>query len=664
MRKTLIFIISYILSFSLNAQLNTDRLTSIGRNALYFEDYVLSIQYFNQVIKAKPYLIDPYYFRAIAKIQLEDYVGAEADLNIVIDRNPFIHMAYYARGFAYKRQGKWNEAISDFNQALVHAPDNAIYIINRIEAYDELNRYNEALDDIDFLIRRSPKATELQFEKGRLLLMNKDTLGAFNTFNHLVEIDKHNPEAWGARALINIIMDRRDDALEDYNQSVKLKTRNPNTYINRGILNYEKHKYRQALADYDKAVELDSTNISALFNRALLRNEVGDYHTAIVDLDKILVLNPNMSEAIYQRGIINAHLGNNSEAIADFTNIIDKHPNFIPALYARAEMYDRLGNTKKAFIDRDKAYKIKEKHEKSDSDTDEDKIDTSAKVAIDDESVIKNIAQLFASNADSDKSKDGIRGYVQNQTVALNNQPNIVISYYQKSNNDLPIEHYNPELLQQLNEAKILRAPVHLVCDEIKLSEGMIAYHFASIDHLSSIIAGRMNEANLYLARAYDYALVQDFNNAIEDFSKAIFIDGQNALAYFSRANIRYKMLEFRMNNEVEETDNKQTADTYRYDYEMIMRDYDKVIELAPNFAFVWYNRANLLAYQKDYQAAITGYTQAINIESDFAEAYFNRALTYLFLNQRDKAINDFSKAGELGIYKAYSILKKLQSKD
>ena len=37
------------------AQINTDRVMTIARNALYFEDYVLSIQYFNQVINAKPY---------------------------------------------------------------------------------------------------------------------------------------------------------------------------------------------------------------------------------------------------------------------------------------------------------------------------------------------------------------------------------------------------------------------------------------------------------------------------------------------------------------------------------------------------------------------------------------------------------------------------------
>ena len=72
-----------------HAQLNTDRITAIGRNALYFDDYVLSIQYFNQVIKLKPYLSEPYLLRAIAKIQLGDYTGAELDCNAAIERNPF-----------------------------------------------------------------------------------------------------------------------------------------------------------------------------------------------------------------------------------------------------------------------------------------------------------------------------------------------------------------------------------------------------------------------------------------------------------------------------------------------------------------------------------------------------------------------------------------------
>ena len=48
-----------ILPSFVKAQLNTEQIMIIGRNALYFEDYVLSIQYFNKVISARPYLYEP-----------------------------------------------------------------------------------------------------------------------------------------------------------------------------------------------------------------------------------------------------------------------------------------------------------------------------------------------------------------------------------------------------------------------------------------------------------------------------------------------------------------------------------------------------------------------------------------------------------------------------
>ena len=43
------------------AQINTDRMMLMGRNALYYEDYVLSIQRFNMVISAKHYFSEPYF---------------------------------------------------------------------------------------------------------------------------------------------------------------------------------------------------------------------------------------------------------------------------------------------------------------------------------------------------------------------------------------------------------------------------------------------------------------------------------------------------------------------------------------------------------------------------------------------------------------------------
>ena len=81
MRKTRvgILLLLLLLSFTIKAQLNTEQVMIIGRNALYFEDYVLSIQYFNRVIAARPYLHEPYFFRGLAKYNLEDYSGAEED---------------------------------------------------------------------------------------------------------------------------------------------------------------------------------------------------------------------------------------------------------------------------------------------------------------------------------------------------------------------------------------------------------------------------------------------------------------------------------------------------------------------------------------------------------------------------------------------------------
>jgi len=120
--------------------------------------------------------------------------------------------------------------------------------------------------------------------------------------------------------------------------------------------------------------------------------------------------------------------------------------------------------------------------------------------------------------------------------------------------------------------------------------------------------------------------------------------------------------LEFKINNQQtssSSSENTEQEKAYSYDFEMIMRDYDKVLDLDPTFSCAWFNRANMLCVQKDFQVALSNYTKAIDIDNDFAEAYFNRGLTYLYLGEINKGIADLSRAGELGIYQAYNLLKR-----
>ena len=94
MRRAMAAFVLLLAALSGYAQLNTTRVMEIGRNALYFEDYVLSIQYFNQVIDAKPFLHEPYFYRGLAKFYLDDFVGADEDLSVAIDKNPYVARSY------------------------------------------------------------------------------------------------------------------------------------------------------------------------------------------------------------------------------------------------------------------------------------------------------------------------------------------------------------------------------------------------------------------------------------------------------------------------------------------------------------------------------------------------------------------------------------------
>jgi hypothetical protein len=52
-----------------------------------------------------------------------------------------------------------------------------------------------------------------------------------------------------------------------------------------------------------------------------------------------------------------------------------------------------------------------------------------------------------------------------------------------------------------------------------------------------------------------------------------------------------------------------------------------------------------------------------LEIDGNIPEAYYNRGLVYLHTNKTAEGVADLSKAGELGIYSAYSVIKKYREK-
>jgi tetratricopeptide (TPR) repeat protein len=155
----------------------------------------------------------------------------------------------------------------------------------------------------------------------------------------------------------------------------------------------------------------------------------------------------------------------------------------------------------------------------------------------------------------------------------------------------------------------------------------------------------------LLFLRAVAYCSIQNFDNAIDDLGIYLQIDSTSSLAYWQRAVCQAKINEF---NTAQGTNMElQSAN--------VLGDLSDAIKLSPKNAYLYYNRGNLYALRQDYQHAIDDYTRAIALEQKLAEAYYNRGLALVFVKREAEGIADLSKAGELGIYQAYSVIKKYQ---
>ena len=651
-----------------NAQMNTDRITAIGRNALYFEDYVLSIQYFNQVIRLKPYLSEPYLYRSIAKIQLEDYQGALQDCNAAIERNPFAPNSYYTRGYIYRQLNMPEKALEDYSEALRFSPDNRTYILLRADTRAQLKQYTEALDDIDYLLRREPQSASIWSERGHICFMRKDTLSAFEAFEQAAQYDKLNPAAWSALGVTSLMLNREDEAYVQLTQAINLGSKWPGDYLNRGIIHYHRHNYRGAMADYDKAVSIAPNDAQCYYNRGIMRQEVGDYNRALEDLNQAILLDPERIEMRYQRAVVEMQLRQWKNVVSDMDTMIARYPYFLPSYYMAAQAKSAMGDAKGAYQYRFRAKELEEQKEHIQAQQ-AAQPNTDMQIAQAQPRKKDHRKEFSTSTAQNQKEQteeeqkyeSQTRGQVQKRYQDVVNEPNIVLGYYSR---DLSLRrtNYYHAAVDLVNRSQLLPASLRLTGHEIALTAEMVDFHFTEIARLSQLIDAQPM-ASLYYARAIEFAVVQDYTSAIDDCTRALNIiitepqEVQTAMTVvitFSRANWRYRLLEY------QRATGEQDA-TKTMDFDIMLRDYDQVLRLQPDFAFAMFNKANILCSQREWKEAIAYYSNAIACDNDFAEAYFNRGLTYIYTGENEKGLEDLSKAGELGIYQAYNLISRFK---
>jgi tetratricopeptide (TPR) repeat protein len=687
-KKTILLFSSVLFVFILEAQVNTDRVLTVGRNALYFEDYVLSIRYFNQVIRSKPWIAEPYFYRAVAKLSLDDFQGAEEDCSLCIARNPFYTQAYYVRGIARQSMEMYEEAVRDYKRGLELRPNDRPMMVNLAIAYLQNKNYDEAEAAFGELINTYPKLSLGYLTRGVLYLEKGDTTLALTDLNKAVEIDPYYAPCYGNRAILLYQTGHLKEALADLNEAIRLNTRESGYYINRGLVRYEMNDLRGAMADYDQVIAMDNHNLIARFNRGLLRFQVGNYNHAIEDFDVIIEHEPDNYMAYYNRALLNMEVGEFANAIHDFNIVLEQYPNFISGYFSRAEAKRKLNDAAGADKDYWTAIGLEENNSRneiiaSNKGSEQDRTEEEKTRRQSNKNIDKFNRLVIYDKEEEQKRKynSEIRGRVQDRNVRIDLEPSFVLTYYEKGDRFGEKTYYDKST-ESFNARKKLMWKLLITNQEAALTEEHIAVHFASINDYSAKIEREPDNADYYFGRAIDFMLVQDFTEAIRNFDRVIELNPSYTQAYFNRAVVRYKQMEY---------NRSQSASTYEdlnsmslqlgknqplpspvpaketrkmqddeYGHEQIIMDYNVVILQNPEFIYAYYNRGNMRCAQRDFRAAIVDYNEAILRDPEFAEAYFNRGLARLSMGDANRGIADLSKAGELGILNAYSIIKRM----
>jgi len=645
--KKILFILLFLVSNQLFSQLNIDHFIRVGETRIQIGNYVGAIENFNIVIRFKPHLPEPYYFRGVAKHQLEDFRGAIQDYNTAIEIKPYYPDAFMHRGLAYLELNDYPKAIVDYNRAIELDPNDATIYNNRGIAKISMKDIDGAIADYDKALEKNPKFTNSLINRSNAKLLKNDIKGAIKDLNQAIIIRPHFSSAYLLRGMARLELNDYASALRDFDQCIKLDPKNAYAFNNRGIVKQKLEDFKGAITDYNLALQIDPTIANAYMNRGIARENLKlpgsdeDYAIA-AKLDPKFAFNP---KEVDSSGLAQAKQKanqstqqNQAQAQAQTTT--------------QAQVAQNTANNNGTAIDQpDPVQNTEPKKE-----TKEERDRRRYKLTLSD-----------AQNMPDSKDKIVDDGMIQNKNIIIDLQPIFILSSYNKYSSDFErTQYYNLEL-ETINNFNNYDPVVTIsnksVDDQIDVFKNNILY-------FNERIKNNDRESLNYLSRGIFFSLIDDYSSSMNDLQKAIELNNKNALAYFSRANCSLKMTDLidqlKQSSEIitvplrnDPKLTKVTTSETVTDYSNVLNDYATCLHLNPNFAFAYFNKAYVKCKMRDYEGAMADLNKALEIESDFAEAYFNRGLTKIYLDDIEGGAMDLSKAGELGIQDAYNIIKR-----
>lgn len=646
-------ILAAVSGMKLDGQINRHYFVWMSRDLVMEDRYKEAIEVLNILLRADPTAYEGYFWRGIAKYNLDDLYGADADFTQAIDKNPVFTTAYQFRAITRSRLGNYDDALKDFREAIDLRPDRAGPYFSRGVTYLLTQQFEKAIEDFDMFIRFDGKVADAYLNRGIAYLHLKDTVQAHVDFDRAVVTNREYPRSYVQRGTLYMDENRYDEAMQDFNKAVSLDPSYLVAYFNRALLHNRQNRPVEALADLDKVIQLDSLSSLTYFNRALIRTEIGDYDRALDDYNTVALYSPGNVIVYYNRAGLYYTIGEYEKALDDYDKAIELYPDFANAYLNRANVKYLLMDEAGSEADRSIAEKkIAEYRSKLSDSSYSIYADTS-----------RQFNQLLSFDTKLSGSAFQRISTETGENITL--RPLYKFTYYrtepgQKAERRrFPMERAD-EFIESMGDGLIVltNEPTNIPADSLIMIDSS----------LSGSLSRNAGQWEVQFKRGISQSLIRQYTNAVNTYSAAIELNPANPFLYLNRSTTRAEMVDFissidnsynQISIESDPSPRLRNTTVRTYSYDEAIADLTAAAKLYPEFAHIYYNRGNLLALSGYYPEAFEDYSRAIELDPDFADAYFNRGLVQIYMKDTRKGMLDISKAGELGIKDAYTVLKR-----
>lgn len=638
------------------AQVNADHVIIMGRNALAGDDYVRAIQLFSTVIDGKPYLATPYYYRAYAKFSLEDYSGAEEDCSRSIARSPFETDVYLLRGLCRIHNNDLRGAIADYDHAIMDQPKNQAALYNRTLCYIQLKEWDTAVTHLNHLRELWPTWEKPYEILAQVSLEKGDTTGAIAWADSLLCVAPQSRTAWNLKGRYALKLEEFELADSCLSKYIVQVPRDHDALLARASARTAIFRLGDALTDYDAVIALVPNHFVAHYNRGLLRAQLGDNNRAIEDFNFVLQAEPDNTLARYNRALLLEETGDYRKAISDYTILLAEYPNFLYGYQTRARLRRLVGDTKGANADEaelaranlDLFYKpgeAKRKYHRLRQRNDHSLDVYDKPIEENPDTIGRYVNELL--------------GRVQNQAAHRHLLPALRLCKQSIITPDdrltllfLPeLERFNnrhdlPTRLVLTTGWKNAATTQKTDSAQTEQSVATMGNAAAEADSLQDPQAARIWET---VEQSHRGAYTNAFDLAANALS---------AVADSTQADLDYVFL-LTLQLTASSIDEVQMGTAQPEHLRIALAAADKALQSHPQATTIMYNRACILHTLEQTDSAIDQLLAILELEHNHAEAHYNIGVLYLLRGDASLAIPHLSRAGELGISWAYSLLKE-----